>query len=166
MSGTPGEDLWIAAHGARRRGADPRALLQSRAGVSSWRDLFKAGGGDLEALGPRFVAALAAGAPDTSLARIAAAEALAEGIGTPWEELDALAARGATYQETIVAALIGLWAHRPAPQVYAAARDTGAAWSSQLAALGRVPKLMESEIPASLKSPSPTGGRAGEKTRR
>jgi hypothetical protein len=163
MSGTSGEDLWIAAHGARRRHADPRALLQSRERVSSWRELFGAGGGDVEALGPRFVAALAAGAPDTSLARIAAAEALAEGIGTPWGELDALAARGATYQETIVASLIGLWARTPAPEVYAAARDYGDVWSSQLAAVGRVPKLMESEIPASLRSPPPAGARAGEK---
>jgi hypothetical protein len=150
MSGTSGEDLWIAAHVARRRAEDARAVLQARAGAPSWREFFRTGGGDLERLGPRFVAALASGAPDTALAWIAAAEALAERVGTPWEQLDTLAGAGAGYQETVVAAFIGMWARQPAPRVFEAAR-AGAGWSGQLAALGKVPKEMETEIPASLR---------------
>jgi hypothetical protein len=152
MSGTGGEDLWIAAHAARRPGGDARRVLQARAGAASWRDFFGAKGGDLEALGPRFVAALAAGADDATLARIAAAETLAGRIGTPWDQLDALAGLGATYQEMIAASLIGHWAGRAAPEVLATARS-GVGWSSQLAALGKVPKSMDTEIPALLAAP-------------
>ena len=150
MSGTSGEDLWIAAHVARRRGGDARAVLQARATAPSWREFFRTGGADPERLGPRFVAALVSGAPDAALARIAAAEALAERVGIPWEQLDTLAGAGASYQETIVAAFIGTWARQPALRVLEAAR-AGAGWSSQLAALGKVPKQMEAEIPASLR---------------
>jgi hypothetical protein len=149
MSGTAGEDLWIAAHAARRRGEDARAVLQARAGAASWREFFGTGGRDIESLGPRFVAALASGAADAVLARIAAAEALAERVGTAWPRLDALAAAGASHQETIVAALIGAWAGREPLQVLEAAR-AGSGWSSQLAALGKAPKQMETEIPAAL----------------
>jgi hypothetical protein len=161
MSGTAGEDLWIAAYAARRRGEDAHAVLQARAGAASWRGFFTARGGDLEALGPRFVAALASDAADAVLARVAAAETLAERIATPWDQLDALAAAGASYQETVAASLIGRWAGRQAPEVLAAAR-AGTAWSSQLAALGKVPQGMDSEIPLLL---APPPGRPGASPR-
>jgi len=154
MSGTAGEDLWIAAHAAGRRGGEARTVLQARAGAASWREFFRTGGGEIEALGPRFVGALASGGVDAVLARIAAAESLAERVGTPWDQLDALAGRGANYQETIAAALIGRWAGKPAPEVFASARG-GAGWSSQLAAAGKVPKAVEAEIQALLAAPRP-----------
>lgn len=157
MTGTAGADLWIAAHAARRRGGDARTVLQARAGAASWRELFRAGGGDLEALGPRFVAALASGADDATLARIAAAAALAERVGVPWDQLDALAARGATYQETVAAALIGRWAGKSAPEVFDSAR-TGPGWSSQLAAAGLVPKAVEGNILKLLATPQSLPG--------
>ncbi len=143
MSGAAGEDLWVAAHAARRLGADQAALRKARAAAASWRDVLGADGGGFAALGPRFVAALAAG--DTALARVAAAEALAARLGTPWAELDELGSRGATLQETVLAALIGSWTEKPAPEVFAAAAGAGG-WSGLLAAAGKVPKQMEAEI--------------------
>ena len=154
MSGTAGADLWVAAHAARRRGGTVRTVLQARAGVASWRELFTTGGWDLEALGPRFVAALASGGGDAALARVAAAATLAERIGAPWDQLDALAGRGASYQELVAAALIGRWAGKPALEVLDAARGA-AGWSSQLAATGKVPKGVEAEIRTLLAAPRP-----------
>lgn len=157
MSGTPGADLWIAAHAARRRRGGLQAVLQARGGAASWRETFRTGGGDLEVLGPRFVAALASGADDATLARIAAAEALVERTGAPWDQLDGLSARGATYQETVAAALIGRWAGKPATEVFDAARG-GAGWSRQLAAAGLVPKAVEGNILKLLAAPRATPG--------
>jgi hypothetical protein len=153
MSGTSGEDLWISSYAAHCQGAEAGSLMQARAAASSWREVFQTRGGPLEPLGARFVAALAAGSGDIALARIAAAEPLAARLGTPWVELDELAARGATLQETVIAALIGAWSARSAPEVYADVKSGKSGWSRLLAAQGRMPKQMEVEIPKALRSP-------------
>ena len=151
MSGTSGEDLWISAYAAQRQRADAGVLMTARASTASWRDLFQSRGGQLESLGPRFVAAFAAGAGDAALARLAAAETLAARLGTPWQELDALAGRGATLQETVLAALIGAWSSRTAPEVYADVKSGKSGWSRLLAAVNRFPKQMEVEVPKALR---------------
>jgi hypothetical protein len=151
MSGTSGEDLWTSSYAAQRQGADAGSLIKDRAAAPSWHEVFRSRGGPLEPLGARFVAALAAGAGDIALARIAAAETLAARLGTPRPELDDLAARGATLQETVIAALIGLWSSRPPPEVYAEVKSGKSGWSRLLAAQGRVPKQMETEVPKALR---------------
>ena len=151
MSGTSGEDLWVTTYTAHCQGADAGALMTARAAAASWRDVFRSRGGDLESLGPRFVAALAGGAGDETLARIAVAETLAGRLGTPWTELDDLAGRGATLQETVLAALVGAWSARAAPAVYTDVKSGKSGWSQLLAAVGRVPKQMEVEIPKALR---------------
>jgi hypothetical protein len=151
MSGTSGEDLWISSCAAQRQGTDAGGLMKARAAASSWREVFQSLGGQLEPLGARFVAALAGGSGDVALARIAAAETLAARLGTPWPELDDLAARGATLQEMVLAALIGAWSSRPAPAVFDDVRAGKSGWSRLLAAQGRVPKQMETEVPKALR---------------
>lgn len=86
MSGTSREDLWISTYAARRQGADAGVLMTARAAAASWRDVFRSRGGDLESLGPWFVAALAGGAGDEFLSRMAAAETLVARLGTPRAE--------------------------------------------------------------------------------
>jgi len=147
MSGTSGEDLWISTYAAQRLGADAGILMTARASAASWRDVVHSRGGQLELLGPRFVAALAAEVADAALARIAAAETLAARLGTPWQELDTLADRGATLQETVLAALIGAWSARPAPAVYTDVKTGKSGWSRLLATVNRIPKQMEVEVP-------------------
>jgi len=151
MSGTSGEDLWVGTFAAQRQRAAVGDLMKARAAAGSWRDVFLSRGGDLGALGPRFAAAVAGGAGDQTLATVAAAETLAARLGTPWQELDALAAGGASLQEMVLAALIGSWSSRPAPGVYAEVKAGGSGWSSLLAAQGRVPKQMETEVPKALR---------------
>ena len=151
MSGTSGEDLWISSYAAQRQGADAGSLMSARAAAPSWRTVFQSRGGPLEPLGARFVAALADGIGDAALARLVAAETLATRLGTPWAELEALAGRGATLQETVLAALIGAWSSRTAPEVYADAKTGKSGWSRLLAAQGRVPKQMEDEVPKALR---------------
>ena len=124
--------------------------MKARAAAPSWREVVRSRGGDLEALGARFTAAVAGGADDATLARVAAAETLAARLGTPRQELDALAAGGATLQETVLAALLGIWSSRPAHAVLADVKAGTSGWSLQLAAQGRVPKQMETEIPKAL----------------
>ena len=155
MSGTSGEDLWISNYAAHRQGAGAGALMSARGSAPSWRAVFQTRGGQLEPLGARFVAALAGGADDVALARIAAAETLAARLGTPWTELDDLLSRGATLQETVIAALLGAWSSRPAPQVYADVKAGKSGWSKLLAAQGRVPKQMETEVPKALRPEAP-----------
>jgi hypothetical protein len=155
MSGTSGEDLWISNYAAQRQGADAGGLMKERENAPSWRTVFQARGGPLEPLGARFVAALAGGAGDVALARIAAAETLAARLGTPWTELDELAARGATLQETVLSAFLGVWSSRPSPQVYADVKEGKSGWSKLLAAQGRVPKQMEMEVPKALSAEAP-----------
>ena len=151
MSGTPAEDLWISTYAARRQGRDAAALLTARAAAASWRDVLRSRGGELEPLGARFSAALAGGAGDETLSRIAAAETLAARLGTPWRELDALADSGATLQEAVLTALIGIWSSRPASAVFADVKAGRSGWSRLLAAQGRVPKQMEIEVSKALR---------------
>jgi len=156
MSGTSGEDLWISTYAAHRQGVAAGTLMTARASAASWRDVFGSRGGDLESLGPRFVAALAAGAGDEVLSRLAAAETLAARLGSPWEELDDLAGRGASLQETVLASLIGVWSSRAAPEVYAEVKDGRSGWSRLLATTKKTPKQMEVEVPKAL---HPAAGR-------
>lgn len=156
MSGTSGEDLWISTYAARRQGAAAGALMTDRAAAASWRDVFRSRGGDLEALGPRFVAALAGGAGDAALARLAAAETLVGRLGTPRAELENLTGRGATLQETVLAALLGAWSSRTAPEIYTAVKAGKSGWSRLLATVNKVPKQMEVDIPKALR---PAAGR-------
>jgi hypothetical protein len=153
MAGTSGEDLWISTYAAHRQGVDPAVLMTARATSASWRDVFKSRGADLEALGPRFVAALAGGAGDAALARTAAAETLAARLGTPWPELEALAG-SASLEETVLAALLGAWSSRTAPEVHADVKAGKSGWSKLLATVDRVPKQMEVEVPKALRPAS------------
>ena len=150
MSGTSGEDLWISTYAAVRQGADPAVLMSARKAAASWRDALRSRGGQLESLGARFVGALADGAGDAALARLAAAETLAARLGTPWAELEDVTGRGATLQETVLAALIGHWSSRTASEVYIDVKAGKSGWSRLLAAQGRVPKQMEVEVPKAL----------------
>ena len=152
MSGTSGEDLWISTFAAHRRGEAAGVLMTARAAAASWREVFRSRGGQLESLGPRFVAALAGGAGDAALARLAAAETLAARLGTPWAELEELAGRGATLQETVLAALIGrlVVARRPRGLRRRQDRESPAGagcWPRS----SRVPKQMEVEVPKALR---------------
>lgn len=153
MSGTSGEGLWISLYAAHRQGADAGELMKARAAATSWLEVFRVRGGQLDPLGPRFVAALTSGGGDDALSRVAAAETLAARLGTPWQHLDALGAAGATLQEAVLASLIGIWSSRPAQQVYADVKAGKTGWSRLLAAQGRVPKQMETEIPKTLRPP-------------
>lgn len=152
MSGISGEDLWISTYAAFRQGAEPAVLMSARQAAASWRDALRSRGGQLESLGPRFVGALAAGAGDAALARIAATETLAGRLGSPWAELEEVIGRGATLQETVLAALIGHWSSRAAAGVYADVKAGKSGWSRLLAAQGRLPKQMEVEVRKSLRS--------------
>jgi len=152
MSGTSGEDLWISTYAASRQGETAGVLMTARATAGSWREVFRSRGGKLESLGPHFVGALAAGAGDAALAQLAAAETLAGRLGTPWAELGELAERGATLQETVLAALIGHWSSRTAPEVYTDVKAGKSGWSRLLIAVNRVPKQMEVEVQKALRS--------------
>lgn len=151
MSGTSAEDLWISTYAAHRRGEAAVVLKTARAAAASWRDVLRSRGGQLEPLGTRFVGALTEGAGDGALARLAAAETLAGRLGTPWAELEAVIGRGATLQETVLAALIGTWSSRAAPAVYADVKAGASSWSGLLATVGRVPEQMETEVPKALR---------------
>ena len=156
MSGTSGEDLWISTYAAYVQGMAVEDLTTARAAAASWRDVFRSRGANLESLGTRFVAALAAGAGDEVLARLAAAETLAARLGSPWAELDALAGRGATLQETVLASLIGVWSSRTATAVYTEVKEGKSGWSRLLAAINKTPKQMEIEVSKALR---PAAGR-------
>lgn len=151
MSGTSAADLWISSYAANRLRLEAGALLKARTGAASWRDVVRSYGRELESLGPRFTAALAASAGDDSLAWAAAAQILATRVGTRWTELDALADRGATLQETVLASLLGLWSSRDAAEVYTDVKAGKAAWSRLLVGVGRSPEQMETEVPKALR---------------
>ena len=151
MSGITGEDLWISTYTAFRQGAEPAVLMSARKAAASWRDALRSRGGQLESLGPRFVAALADGAGDAALAYIAATETLAGRLDTPWAELEDLAGRSATLQETVLAALIGHWSSRTASEVYADVKAGKSGWSRLLVAVNRIPKQMEVEVRKALR---------------
>ena len=151
MSGVSAEDLWISTYAASRQGSTAGDLMKARAPAASWREVFRSRGGQLESLGPRFVGALADGAGDVALARLAAAETLAGRLGTPWAELEEVIGRGATLQETVLAALLGHWSSRTAPEVFTDVKAGRSGWSRLLAAVNRTPKQMEAEVRTALR---------------
>jgi hypothetical protein len=151
MSGTAGSDVWISTYAGSRLRMGPTELLGARARAPSWREVLGVVAGSPGRLGERFGAALTAGAGEVDLARIAAAETLAARAGTPWSELDALAGRGATLQETVLAVFLGRWSKRPPTAVFDDAKGGRKSWSALLYGAGLVPKAVEEEIARSLR---------------
>jgi hypothetical protein len=146
MSGTSGEDMWIAHFVARRTGIPAAELLSARGRASSWRAVLVPLKPDPERVGPRFTGALAAGAQDASLADAAADSVLETRLGVPPEVLLKLRAAGASTREIVFCVFLAGHADRPAAEFWAEAQSGRRSWGQILDGLGITAAAIEGEV--------------------
>lgn len=144
MTGTSGEDLWIAHYAAARQGRSAAELLTARAAARSWSAVLVPL--DPARFGARFAGAVAAGEGDAVLAAIATDETLSARLGVQARELAALRSHGASNQETVLAAFLARRSGRPAVPPFEEVRAGRTSWGTLLHRLGIAPGTVEGEI--------------------
>lgn len=145
MSGTGGDDLWIAISVGKKRGVPFEDLLAARNREGSWRTaLLKSGIKPADLAGA--VAAAFKGGTDQVLASAVADESISRHLGISPPELTGLRARGATTQELILAGLLGKRTGRPAKTLWNEVRERKTSWGIVAANSGVEIGNMEGEF--------------------
>lgn len=158
MTGTSGEDLWIAHWVAAKAGLRAADLLDARSRAAGWAEALASLGLPAERLGPRAAGLLRGAAPDPALARAAEEEALHTRLGIDEASLDALAKAGAGPAEAAAAALLARRSGRPPAEVYREVAGGRASWGSLFHRAGIEPSAIEEEVLRQL-LPNPGGER-------
>lgn len=146
MSGTPGEDLWIAHFVANRTGSPAAGLLAARGKAASWVAALVPLEPGPERLGPRFTAALAAGVPDASLADSAADSIIETRLGVAPEVLLGLRSEGASTPEIVLSVFLAGQSERTAADFLGEVRSGNRSWGQLLNGLGLHAGTIEGEV--------------------
>lgn len=146
MSGTPGEELWVAHHLAQRGGMPYSLLLATHGRTGSWLGTVTLLGLDTGSLAPRFAALLAEDAGDEPLAAAVVDEIVTTRLGVPPEEVEQIRAMGGANAELILAAYVGRKSDRSALDVYIEASHERATWGQMLNAAPDTARTIEEDI--------------------
>jgi hypothetical protein len=136
MSGTAADDLLIGHWAGARLGRDPEALIEQRQARGGWKAALAGASG----LGAPFEQALAKGAADAELARLAADDLLGARLGARPAELAAVRAGGASTNETILAVVLARRAGATPLSISTPVKSGRATWGRVLQGLGLTPK--------------------------
>lgn len=147
MSGTAAESLWVAYWAASRSGADAEELLSRRERAGSWPQALAG----VKGLGKELDAALAGGASEGELARLAVDRALVSRLGVEPEAIRRLRAAGATPEEVIVASLISIQISAPALPFLVQVKAGKATWGSVLRDCGLAPADLDGLVRRSVR---------------
>lgn len=147
MSGTAAEALWVAYWAASRSGADAEELLSRRERAGSWTQALAG----VTGLGKDLDAALARGAPEQELARLAVESALVSRLGVDPDAIRRLRAAGATPEEVIVASLVSIQISAPALPFLVQVKAGKATWGGVLRGCGLAPADLDGLVRRSVR---------------
>jgi len=146
MSGTPGEQLWVAHYLAERGGMPPALLLATHDRSNSWLAAATLLNIEPGVLVPRFAALLAEDAGDGPLAAAVVDEIVMARLGITQEEVEEIRVRGGSNAELILAAYLGRRGGRPAADLHAEVASGRATWGQLLSSLPDTARTIEEEI--------------------
>jgi len=147
MSGTSGEDLWIAYFVANKARVDFDNLMASRKkNKSPWKAILPQQEIVAPRLGRKFNKALTADEPDTILSAVIVDQMLVERLGAKKEDIKRLRKQGASTKEVILAIIFSLQSGRPASEFYTTVKSGQITWGNHLNSLGLKAKEMESVV--------------------
>jgi hypothetical protein len=138
----------VAHWAAARTGGDAAKLLEAKAEKGTWKAALA---GSEKRLGAAFAGPVAAGAPESALAALAADEVLVRRLGADPRGLQALRARGASTPAVILSTLLAPRSRRPAADLLADVASGRESWGTLVTGLRVEPKGIEGEIRGSLR---------------
>jgi hypothetical protein len=156
MTGTPGEDLWVAHWAAEKTGARAVDLLDARSRSSGWAQAFGSLGVPAERLGPRAAPLLRRASSDGTLARVAQDDVLHTRLGIDETSLRDLAGAGPGLGEAAAAALLSRRSSRSPLELYRAVAEGQASWGGMFHEAGVEPAAIEEEVRRLLAPPAGT----------
>jgi len=146
MTGTSGEDLWVAQWAGEKLGLRPAELLDARSRTGSWSaGLASLGVADTR-LGVAAGEALGRPGADAALAALAVDDVLASRLGVPREALRAVRARGAGDAATVAASVLSRLGEKSPADLYAAVSKAAATWGGLFHSRGVEPPDIEEAV--------------------
>jgi hypothetical protein len=151
MSGTSGDDLWIAHYCASKSGVDPKKLMAAKKDAGSWKTALKREGVEFSKLGDKFSGLVSAGALEESLSSEIVDYMLEKRLGAGPDVLKHLRAKGASSKEVILSTIFSLRSGHRSDEFYRTVTSGQMTWGNHMHALGLQPKDMITEIKKLLK---------------
>lgn len=146
MTGTPGEDLWVAHWAAEKTGTRAADLLDARSRSPGWAEALGSLGLPAERLGPRAAPLLRRTSPDGALARAAQDDVLQSRLGVDEASLRDLASAGPGLGEAAAAALLSRRSSKSPLELYRAVAEGKASWGGLFHDAGVEPAAIEGEV--------------------
>jgi hypothetical protein len=132
MSGTSGDDLWIAHFTASKTGADVKNLILSRTASGSWKKALGQYKIDSKLLGAHFKEALAKDSADKHLSAIIVDQMIINHFGADKAEVEKLRVAGAQNKEIILSAFLSMRTKRSASSFYTSVTNGQLTWGKIL----------------------------------
>jgi len=143
MSGTPGEDLWLAGYLAQRSGQTVAELLVARQGVTDWNTLLINLDGFPEILAPEVAAPVLARKSATVVVSALVELQVVKHLGLPAGEIKKLRSEDATDSQLILVALLARQSGVSAIKIFRQRRMQGLPWDVLLNQMGLSPKQLD-----------------------
>ncbi|MFA5515590.1 MAG: hypothetical protein WDA20_04820 [Desulfuromonadales bacterium] len=146
MSGTAGEDLWVAYYLAEKTGTPAAEWFEARRQAGSWLSTVTARGIGPERTGALFGRALTTRGTDQTLAVAAADETLSATLRVSPADLQGFRKKGADTGEIILALLLARRLDRPGAEIFAEVKGSLTTWGGLVDAVGIRPGEMEAAV--------------------
>jgi hypothetical protein len=146
MSGTSGDDLWVAYYTASKTDADAKNLLASRKASSSWKKVLEQNKIKLKLLGAHFKEAFGNDIPDKELSSMIVDQMIISHFGSEKAEVKKMRVAGAQNKEIILSAFLSVRTKRSASSFYTSVTKGQLTWGKILYDLKIEATNMRTEI--------------------
>lgn len=146
MTGTVGEDLWVAHWAAAKLGLRADDLLDARGRAPGWSEALGGLGIGNDRLGSGAAELLGRPGADASLARVAVDEVVTARLGVTSADLAAVRALGASDTEAVAAAVLSRLTGRPPAELRQTVATGKASWGALFHGAGVKPGEIEDEV--------------------
>jgi len=146
MTGTPGEDLWVAHWAGDKLGLRPAELLDARARVANWSEAFSSLGVEPSRLGADAAELLARQGSDAALASLVVDDVLTSRLRATPEALRQVRSRGAADAATVAASILSRLSGKSPEEMYLAVADGPSTWGSLFHSVGVEPPAIEDAV--------------------
>lgn len=146
MSGTSGDDLWIAYFVAAKTYTDVKSLMSARSTSGSWKAALLKNKVNLRLLGSRFSVAFAKDSSDGNLSASIVDQMIINRFGLKEAVVNKLRTKGATNKEILLSIFLSLRSQHTSLEYYDTVKAGKNTWGSNLNSLGIEAKEMDLEI--------------------
>jgi hypothetical protein len=146
MSGTSGDDLWIACFVSAQTGIDMKNLMSARSTSGSWKAAMVKSKINFQLLGTRLQEGLAKDSSDGKLSAGIVDRMVIDRFGVKETDVNKLRLKGAANKEIILSIFLSLRSKRTSSEYYDTVKAGKSTWGSLLNSLGIEAKNMTSEI--------------------